>query len=375
MSNPSVPSSSSDAFIPVSTQIWSNGRHAVRCVKVIQETWDVTTYCFMAEQPVMFFFKPGQFVTLELEIEGETVFRSYTISSSPSVPYSFSITVKRVPGGLVSNWLHDNLTEGSELAVHGPVGAFNSIDFPARKVLFLSGGVGITPVMSMTRWAFDTNADVDMVFVHSARTPRDIIYQRELETISARISNFDLHLICERVEAGQSWAGYRGFLDRTKLDMIAPDFLEREVFCCGPTPYMKAVRRMLEQAGFDMTHYHEESFGATPETIEEQAVQDAEAAAEEADALQVSDLYQVEFAKTGKSVRIAPGETVHTAAAKLGLHIPKACGMGICGTCKVKRIEGDIEMSHNGGITDEDVEAGYFLSCCSVPQGDVVVEY
>ena len=375
MNNPIEPTVTSDTFIPVSTQTWSNGRHAVRCVKVIQETWDVATYCFMAEQPIMFFFKPGQFVTLELEIEGEQVFRSYTISSSPSVPYSFSITVKRVPGGVVSNWLHDNLVEGSTLAVHGPVGAFNSIDFPARKVLFLSGGVGITPVMSMTRWAYDTNADVDMVFIHSARTPADIIFQRELETIESRIDNFELHLICEKVERGQIWSGYRGFLDRVKMDMMVPDLLEREVFCCGPTPYMKAVRQLLQDAGFDMKHYHEESFGSTPDQIEEQALQDSETAAEEADALEVGDLYQVEFAKTGKSVRIAPGETVHTAATKLGLHIPKACGMGICGTCKVKRLEGEIEMSHNGGITDEDVAEGYFLSCCSVPQGDVVVDY
>ena len=140
-----------DFLNPVTTQTWSNGRHMVRCVKVIQETWDVRTFCFMADQPVLYFFKPGQFVTLELEIDGQPVMRSYTISSSPSVPYSFSITIKRVPGGKVSNWLHDNLNEGDELPVHGPVGLFNAIDFPAEKVLYLSGGVGITPVMSMAR--------------------------------------------------------------------------------------------------------------------------------------------------------------------------------------------------------------------------------
>lgn len=103
---------SSNFLNPVTTQTWANGRHLVRCVKVIQETWDVRTFCFMADQPILFFFKPGQFVTLELEIDGEPVMRSYTISSSPSVPYSFSITIKRVPGGRVSNWLHDNLKEG-----------------------------------------------------------------------------------------------------------------------------------------------------------------------------------------------------------------------------------------------------------------------
>ncbi len=375
MSNANISVVNNDAFMPVTTQTWSNGRHVVRCVKAIQETWDTRTYCFMAEQPIMFFFKPGQFVTLELEINGEQVFRSYTISSSPSVPYSFSITVKRVSGGLVSNWLHDNLDVGMELAAHGPVGQFNSIDYPSEKALFLSGGVGITPVMSMARWAYDTNTDIDMVFVHSARTPRDIIFRHELDFMSSRISNFHLHLICERIESGQEWAGYRGFFDSAKLQIMVPDFLEREVFCCGPAPYMQAVRALLESHGFDMRRYHEESFGATPETVEEQAAQDAEAAEEAAEAMHPSELLEVMFIDTDKSALVAPGETVHAAAAKAGIHIPKACGMGICGTCKVKRVEGEVEMAHNGGITDEDVEEGYILSCCSVPLTNVKVEF
>jgi glycine betaine catabolism B len=376
MQNSTSSAAQHGAFIPVETQIWTNGRHSVRCVKAIQETWDTKTFCFMADQPTLFFFKPGQFVTLELEIEGEPVFRSYTISSSPSVPYSFSITVKRVPGGVVSNWLHDHVDQGFELAVHGPVGVFNSIDFPANKVLFLSGGVGITPLMSMTRWAYDTNMDVDLIFVHSARTPRDLIFHRELEFMSSRIANFHLHLICERLESGQNWSGYRGFLDEAKLLMATPDLLDREVFCCGPAPYMRAVRSMLDRLGFDMDRYHEEAFSSTPEKIEEQAIQNAETAAEEAYALLASDLIDVAFVSSGKQAQVAPGETIHAAAAKVGLTIPKACGMGICGTCKVKKVTGEVEMNHNGGITDEDVAAGYILSCCSVPQSSsVVIDY
>ncbi|MFC3025047.1 FAD-binding oxidoreductase [Vibrio zhugei] len=375
MNTPTNSVTTGGAFIPVETQIWDNGRHAVRCVKTIQETWDTKTFCFMADQPVMFFFKPGQLVTLELDIDGEQVFRSYTISSSPSVPYSFSITVKRVPGGWVSNWIHDHLQEGSELAVHGPVGEFNSIDFPSEKVLYLSGGVGITPVMSMARWIYDTNTDVDITFIHSARTPRDIIFHAELEFMTSRIANFQLHLICERLESGQNWSGYRGFLDETKLLMMTPDIHEREIFCCGPTPYMRAVREILIKIGFNMQHYHEETFGATPENAEEQAVQSAEIAAEEAEALTESDLIEVSFTESDKRVQIAPGDTVHAAAAKAGLTIPRACGMGICGTCKVRKVQGEVEMNHNGGITDEDVAEGYILSCCSIPSDDVVIEY
>lgn len=364
---------SSEYLNPVNTQTWANGRHLVRCRKVIQETHDVRTYCFSMQEPVLFFFKPGQFVTLELEIDGKQVMRSYTISSAPSIPYSFSITVKRVPGGQVSNWLHDNLNEGDLIAVHGPVGQFNCIDYPAKKVLYLSGGVGITPVMSMARWFFDTNSEVDMVFAHSARTPRDIIYRSELDYMSTRIENFKLHLISERTEIGQVWSGYRGYLTRAMLELIAPDFLEREVFCCGPTPYMRAVRKLLEDAGYDLSRYHEESFGATPEADIAAAEQHAAEAQERQDAPQ--DTHCVTFKESGKSVQVAGATTLHAAAASAGLAIPKACGMGICGTCRVRMLEGETVMNHNGGITDEEIAEGYVLSCCTTAASDVSVEY
>src|SRR5690606_24033353 len=106
-----------------------------------------------------------------------------------------------------------------------------------------------------------------MVFVHSARSPKDIIYQRELEHMAARISNFSLHVICEKHGLGEAWAGYRGYLNKPMLELIAPDFLEREIFCCGLTPYMAAVRKLLEAAGYDMQRYHEEAFGPTPPEI------------------------------------------------------------------------------------------------------------
>lgn len=364
---------SSDYLNPVNTQTWVNGRHRVRCLKVIQETWDVRTYCFSMQQPVLFFFKPGQFVTLELEIDGEQVMRSYTISSAPSIPYSFSITVKRVPGGRVSNWLHEHLAEGDLVAVHGPVGQFNCIDHPAEKLLFLSGGVGITPVMSMARWYFNTNTEVDMVFAHSARTPSDIIYRAELDYMSTRIGNFKLHLICERSETGQAWGGYRGLLNREMLQLIAPDFLDREVFCCGPDAYMRAVRRILQEAGYDLSRYHEESFCATPATdiatAEEQA---AKAQAREGGD---QDSHWVTFNDTGKSVQVVHGTTLHEAAASADITIPKACGMGICGTCKVRVLSGETEMNQNGGIAEEEISEGYVLSCCTHVRGDVEVAY
>src|SRR5690606_37460531 len=127
-------------------------------------------------------------------------------------------------------------------------------------------------------------------------------------------------------------------------------------------------------SGYDMQRYHEESFGATPPEAKADAVENAEQAAEAAE-VDVADQHQVEFTASGKSIRVAPGETVHAAAAKLGLMIPKACGMGICGTCKVLKLGGEVDMEHNGGITEDDEAEGYILSCCSVPRGDVRIEF
>jgi ferredoxin-NADP reductase len=256
---------------------------------------------------------------------------------------------------------------------HGPVGQFNCIDHPPEKVLYLSGGVGITPVMSMARWFFDTNSEVDMVFAHSARTPRDVIYRAEMDYMSTRIENFKLHLICERTEIGQVWSGYRGYLTRAMLQLIVPDFLEREVFCCGPTPYMRAVRKLLEEAGYDLSRYHEESLGATPEADIAVAEEHAAEAHERAEVAQ--DTRSVAFRKSGKSVQVANGTTLHAAAASAGINLPKACGVGMCGTCRVRVLEGETVMNHNGGITDEEIAEGYVLSCCTTAASDLTVDY
>ncbi|MEH6578467.1 MAG: hybrid-cluster NAD(P)-dependent oxidoreductase [Amphritea sp.] len=362
-----------DFLNPMLTQTWTNGRHLVRCVKVIEETPDVTTFTFGMGQPMLFFFKPGQFVTLELEIDGERVMRSYTISSSPSIPYSFSITVKRVPGGKASNWLHDNLKSGDQVAVHGPVGQFNCMDFPSNKVLLLSGGVGITPVMSMARWWFDTDSTVDMVFAHSARTPKDIIYARELEYMSTRIDNFQMHLICEHNEIGQAWAGYRGYLNLPMLDLIAPDYMQREVFCCGPEPYMAAVKAMLQDAGFDMERYHEESFGATPPKDVERAKKHADEAF--TDSQLPKEMVQISFTDAGKEVAVALGSNLNEAAKEAGVDISKACGVGICGACRVKVVSGEHTMAQNGGISEEEIAQGYVLSCCTTVEGNMEIDY
>lgn len=335
------------------------------CCQRRQETDDVVSFLFRPRNPALFRFHAGQFLTLELEIGGETVNRCYTISSSPTRPDRVSITVKRVPGGKVSNWLHDHLQPGMSVRALGPAGEFCASHHPAAKYLFLSGGSGITPLMSMSRSTHDLAEACDIVFVHSARTPRDIIFRSELGVLAANQPGFRAAFVCERRDGEPGWAAPTGFLTLPLLALIAPDFAEREVLCCGPAPYMAAVRALLAEGGFDMRRYHEESF--TFGDLSEVETAPVEAA-------ETGEGHAVEFAKSGKTVRCAPGQSVLEAACAAGLRLPASCTKGVCGTCKSRLMSGQVDMKHGGGIRQREIDQGLILPCCSTPLTDLVLE-
>ena len=212
------------------------------CVGVRRETHDVLTFILAADPPRRFDFRPGQFMTYALEIGGETVNRCYTISSAPTRPDRISLTVKAVPGGPVSHWLHAHLKPGARLSALGPMGDFHWTPTEGGKQLFLSAGSGITPLLSMTRAAVDLAADADIAFVHSARSPADLICRDELAVMARHAPRLKVTHVCETDAPGEVWGGYRGRLDLARLELIAPDFREREVRFCGPSPYMAGQR-------------------------------------------------------------------------------------------------------------------------------------
>jgi glycine betaine catabolism B len=343
---------------------WDSGEDGrLVCLAVRPETHDVKTFLFAPAKPGAFRFTPGQFLTFTFEIDGQPVSRCYTISSPPTRPDRATITVKRVPGGPVSNWLHDNLRPGGTVSALGPFGSFTSFAHPARKYLFLSGGSGITPLMSMARAYHDLGENADIVFVHNARTPADIIFRAELATMARQSPSFRFAPICEADAPDEAWAGYRGRISPSVIQLIASDFREREIFTCGPSPYMAAVRGLLGDAGFDMAHYHEESFDFD-EMVEEEIAEAAAGAA----------AFRIEFAKSGRIVTCDAGTTILAAARTAGLKLPSACTKGICGTCKSGLVSGQVDMNHGGGIRQREIDRGLILLCCSKPLSDLVID-
>jgi ferredoxin-NADP reductase len=337
--------------------------------RIRQETADVKTFVLAPTSPTRFAYEPGQFITLDLEVDGARINRCYTLSSSPTRPDAVSITVKRVQGGPVSNYLHDRIAPGAVLRAVGPMGGFTCGGLPGQKFLFLSGGSGVTPLMSMARTHFDLATGADIVFLHSARTPADIIFRRELEHMAAREPALRFAAICEADAPCEPWHGLRGRLSRAHLEAVAPDFMEREVYVCGPRPYMAGVRDILREAGFDMTRHHEESFD-----FAELAASDPEVAAEAVGGVESERAFKVAFRKSGRVIDCAADMNVLEAARRAGLRLPSSCTKGLCGTCKSKLVEGAVDMRHGGGIRQREIDAGMVLICCSRPTSDLVIE-
>ncbi len=345
-------------------QPWNDRLHLLECLSVVAEAPDVMTFTFRSDKTNWFRYLPGQFVTLELPVGPEPVMRTYTLSSSPSRPHTVALTVKAQKDSIGTRWMFDKLRPGMRVRAFGPLGDFSHIRHPGSKYLFISAGSGITPMMSMTRYMADTAPGSDIAFVHCARSPADIIFRSELELLAANMPKLDLGFIVEEAGQAGNWSGLRGRIDAARIGLLAPDFRDRTVFSCGPEPFMAAVKSMLERAGFDMARYHQESFQpAVPEAVEEIAADGADAAAA-----------MIRFSLAGKEVACLPGQTVLQAARAAGVRIGAACEGGICGTCRIMKLSGEVTMDHNGGILDDEIDEGYILACCSRPKGDIEVE-
>ncbi|MGB3389703.1 MAG: hybrid-cluster NAD(P)-dependent oxidoreductase [Pseudaminobacter sp.] len=350
---------------------WNDRLQVLEVIGVIDEAPEVKTFIFRSDNQTWFRYKPGQFVTLELPLEGGSVMRTYTLSSSPSRPFSITVTVKAQPGSIGTRWMFEHLKPGERLKAYGPGGDFSLHDHPAAKYLFVSAGSGITPMMSMLRWLNDFAPQTDVAFVNCARRPEEIIFRKELELLGSRMPGLSLGFMIEERSSRESWFGHMGRLDAVRLPLLSPDFRDREVFCCGPEPFMKAVRQMLESSGFDMAHYHQESFGAPPvEPVPAPFADELQPASGDA----VVAAVPIRFSLSEVDAECVAGQTVLQAARASGVRIPAACEFGLCGTCKVKKVAGEVEMSHNGGILDHEIADGFILACCSRPLEALEIE-
>jgi ferredoxin-NADP reductase len=347
------------------TPVW-DGQELLECVMVVPEAPGVKSFVFRPPSGARFYYRSGQFITLDLPLPGGNVQRTYTISSSPVSNAYLAVTIKPQADSIGGRWMMDHLVPGMRLRVHGPAGFFHLPPQPDGKYLFISAGSGVTPMMSMATTLFERGEDPDVTFVQCAHRPSELIFRKRLEYMASRIQGLKLTFVVSQEDPFEVWTGYRGRFNQLMLGLMAPDYLDREVYCCGPESFMHAVRDMLNALGFDMNHYHQESFHAPANTPAELVDFDDVVPQE-------NILSELVFSNSDVRQSCTQADTVLAVAKGAGLNIPSGCTFGVCGTCKIRKLSGEVHMVHSGGISEEDIEEGYILACCSHPMGRVEV--
>jgi ferredoxin-NADP reductase/anaerobic selenocysteine-containing dehydrogenase len=354
----------------VDLPIWSGRDTPLYVTEIVQDTHNVYTFRLQGDPLCRFVYWPGQFCTLVLNIDGKKVVRSYSISSSPTRPFVLEITVKRIEGGLVSNWLPDQLKVGDQLEISGPKGKFCLVPghIPG-KLLFLSAGSGITPMMSMSRWLCDLSADVDAIFLNSVQTPKDLVFRHELELLASRHRTFQSVVSTTSRSALPGWQGLTGRIDRAMIEQVAPDLAERQVYLCGPEGFMQTARRVLGEIGFDMARLHSESFALSRSKSDE-----ITSAAGEPPGNDVAEQVTIEFARSGKRVSGDKRLPLLEHAEAHGVELEYGCRTGNCGDCKVRLLHGEASSEADFTLSEAERAAGWVLSCVATARTDCVLD-
>ncbi|MBW2462947.1 MAG: ferredoxin reductase [Deltaproteobacteria bacterium] len=319
-----------------------------RVVRIVEETADTKTFVLRpsANWPG---HRPGQFTTVEVEIDGVRVRRCYSISSAPGDSL-VAFTVKRLPTGRVSTWLHDHLSPGDVLRLSEPAGDFVLPEPAPEKLLFVSGGSGITPVMSMLRALDQGDAVRDLVFVNYARSRSDVIFAAELQSLAARHPGLGLVL---RLDDDPS--PRRGF-DEADFAELVPDFLDRSTFLCGPAPLMDRAEKMWRARGAS-ARLSRERFSAEPQL--------------RALSGPTSEVL-VRFGRSGRDLVATGAGTLLEQLERAGERPPSGCRMGICHTCTCRKKSGTVENLVTGEVSSEPDQK--IRLCISAPRSDLELD-
>jgi ring-1,2-phenylacetyl-CoA epoxidase subunit PaaE len=347
--------------------------HTLSVVDVVDETAEARSIRFAVPEDLRetFKFKPGQHLTLKAEIAGEEVRRNYSLCVAPQDD-QVTVTVKRIAGGAFSNWANDTLKPGMAIEVMAPHGSFtwNFEPGAANHYVGFAGGSGITPVLSLLKTALLTERDSRFTLFYGNRDSSSIIFLDALAGLKNRfMDRLQVHHFL--AEEAEEFALFNGLLDRSKCDEILEILIDpadvAAFFICGPGPMMDAAEEALLDKGVAKDRIHLERFTAGRPS----AALAAQMQALTQEAAGLTLLVTLDGRKRRVAFDAAAGNILDSARAA-GLPAPFACKAGVCATCRARVVSGEVEMAARYGLTDEEVAAGYVLTCQSVPKGEGV---
>jgi 3-ketosteroid 9alpha-monooxygenase subunit B len=333
--------------------------HRATVTRIIKETADTRTFVLAPdEQP--FSYRAGQFCTFRVTVDGEELYRSYSMSSAPETDTELMTTVKRVAGGKVSNWIVDNVVEGDQLTMTRAAGTFvlSPASVPAVPLLAFAGGSGVTPILSLAKSALATT-DRAVRILCADRDRASVIFEAVMDDLVERYPGrlaVDRHLDAEH-----------GLLDPDAVTKFVGSDTDADCYVCGPEGFMAVVRSALPEGARVLV----EDFDVSP-PVKAPAPEVTNGAGD----AEPGGTVIIRLERKKASVPRVAGETLLESARRAGLSPPFSCEAGNCGTCMAKLIEGRATMRTNDALEDDEIADGYILTCQAVPDtSSVTVQY
>lgn len=351
-------------------------RYFLKVKDVVRETADAVTISFWHPINEEVRYQPGQFLTFLLNIKGQKVRRSYSMASSPHVDVSLSVSVKRVPGGLASNYLCDQIKPGDILETLEPMGTFvPKLDPQNRRTLVLVGaGSGITPLFSMAKSALHIEPNSRIWLIYGNRSQKSIVYKAHLDAMEQAYgkSRFQVTHVLSQPSFG--WFGAKGRLNQhtlTKLleKLSATELENASFYLCGPDGMMAEARSALSLMRVAAEQIHRESFAHAPVAAGDVVEEPLTAA--DSGSPEVTIVYEGSEYKFA----VAPHQTILEAALDLDIDLPYSCQAGMCTACMGRCVSGTVKLDEEDGLSESELKAGYVLTCVAHPVGtDVIIE-
>ncbi|MDT4983964.1 MAG: 3-ketosteroid 9alpha-monooxygenase subunit [Pseudonocardiales bacterium] len=333
--------------------------HQLRVREVIRETDEACSVVLESPDGAaeLFDYQPGQFLTLRLPGTAGDVGRCYSLCSSPHVDAAMKIAIKRIAGGIGSNWICDSLTVGQLLDCLPPAGVFTPRSFDEDFLLF-AGGSGITPVLSILKSALAVGTG-QVVLMYANQREDAVIFAAELRELAAAHP--------DRLHVTHWLESVQGLPTRAQLKALAAPFTGYTSFVCGPSPFMEAVTHVLRELHVPPARIHVERFQSLAENPFELVAPSAPVQPGGATAALEVDL-------DGQTHEFAwPTQTkLLDFLLAQGLKAPFSCRQGACSACACIVSEGEVKMLNNEILEQDDLDEGYVLACQSLPISDTV---
>ena len=339
-----------DAYLQAVNPLWSATEVRAELVDIRSQTSDTVTVRLKPNSNWQG-FAPGQFVQLTVEIDGVLHTRCYSPASSAHQGKLIELSCKIGPSSKVSRYLRDEARVGQIVTLSQAAGSFALPAERPERIVLISGGSGITPVMSMLRSLCEEGHTGPISFLHYCNSPRNQLYARELEDIASRHAN--VQLLRAYAEAGHA-GELQGLFSAAQLSQAVPGYAQAQTFLCGPPGMMQAVQQAYDEAGLS-EQLHLEHFSAPAISLPESDSAEGE----------------VRFARSERLIANS-GESLLEQAEAAGLKPQAGCRMGICYSCTCRKSAGQVRDLRTGQISEAG-EADIQI-CVSVPVGTVVLD-